>query len=68
MFGHFLNERVGLGSCEAEERDGVNPVVESRNRGDSFAGEELLDFSEVVFGTGANGCCCHFLEFSKVTT
>ena len=62
VFGHFLNKRVGFDSGEIEDGESVDPVVNGRGKEDSFVVEVLLDFVEVVLGTGAN-CCGHKSEF-----
>ena len=58
MFGHFLNERSGLRGWEVKDGEGIDPIVNGWGKEESFVVEVLLDFVEVVLGTGSN-CCCH---------
>ena len=62
VFGEFLNERGGLGGWEVKNSEGIDPIVKWWGEEESFVFEVLLDFVEVVFGTGAD-CCGHILEF-----
>ena len=58
MFGHFLNERGGLKGGEFKDGEGIDLIVNRWGKEESFVVEVLLDFVEVVLGTGSN-CCCH---------
>ena len=58
MFGHFLNERGGLRGGEVKECEGIDPIVNGWGKEESFVVEVLLDFVEVVLGTGFD-CCSH---------
>ena len=59
MFGHFLNERGGLIIGKVENGEGIDSIVERSGKEDSFVVEVLLDFVEVLLGTGSD-CCAHF--------
>ena len=65
MFGHFIEEGVGLKTVEIKDGEGIDPVFDGRGEEDSFVCYVLLDLVEIVFLTGAN-CCCHNLEYFDV--
>ena len=57
MFGKFLNERVCFDAVKIENGEGIDPIVDRWGKEESFVVKVLLDFVEVVLGTGANRCC-----------
>ena len=49
MFGHFIEEGVGLKTVEIKDGEGIDPVFDGRGEEDSFVGDVLLDLVEIVF-------------------
>ena len=49
VFGHFIEEGVGLKTIEVEDGEGIDPVFDGRGEEDSFVCDVLLDFDEIVF-------------------
>ena len=58
MFGHFLNERVGLERFEIEECKGVDSIFKICGKEDSFVVDVLLNLFELISGCGFD-CCTH---------
>ena len=56
VFGHFLDERGRFKVREFEEGEGIDLIVHGSDEVDSFVVKVLLDFVEVVLGSGSDSC------------